>query len=61
VLPEVREWRCRPLESAFVFLDAINYKIHEDGRVKNRAAYVALGVNLDGAEEVLGRDLARPE
>jgi transposase-like protein len=56
ILPMVSEWQTRPLESvySFVFLDAIHYKVHEDKRVVKKAAYVALGVNMNGEKEVLG-------
>ena len=55
ILPEIKEWQSRPLESVypFVFMDAINYKIREDGRILNRAAYVVLGVTLEGNKDIL--------
>lgn len=55
ILPEVKEWQSRPLESLypFVFMDAIHYKIREDGRILNRAAYVILGVTLEGKKDIL--------
>ena len=48
ILPEIKEWQSRPLEPVypFVFMDAIHYKMREDGRIVNRAAYVVLGVTL---------------
>jgi putative transposase len=50
VIPEIKEWQNRPLEPIypFMFLDAIHYKIREDGHILNRAAYVVLGVRVDG-------------
>lgn len=56
LLPEIKEWQNRPLEPIypFVFMDAIHYKIRDDGQIKNKAAYVVLGVNLDGFKEVIG-------
>lgn len=38
----------------FIFLDAIHYKVREDGQIKNKAAYVVLGVTLDGYKDILG-------
>ncbi len=56
LLPEIREWQNRPLEPiySFVFLDAIHYKIREDGHVLNRAAYVVIGIDIDGNKDILG-------
>src|ERR687890_2208482 len=56
VLDEVAEWQNRPLEALYplVFLDAIRVKVRDEGTVRNKAVYVALGVRADGAEEVLG-------
>ena len=54
--PLVAEWQSRPLEKtySFVFMDAIHYKVREDKQVVIKAAYVVIGVNLDGEKEVLG-------
>ena len=56
IMPLVSEWQTRPLEStySFVFMDAIHYKVREDKHVVNKAAYVVLGVNMDGEKDVLG-------
>lgn len=56
LVPEIREWQNRPLEPvyAFVFLDAIHYKIREDGHALNRAAYVVIGIDIDGNKDILG-------
>lgn len=56
IIPQIKEWQNRPLESlyTFVFMDAIHYKVREDGQIKSKAAYVVLGVNLDGFKDVLG-------
>lgn len=55
-LPIVAEWQNRPLESAcsFVFMDVLHYKAREDKQIVPKAAYVVLGVNMDGEKEVLG-------
>jgi putative transposase len=56
VMEEVREWQNRPLEEIYpiVYLDAIWLKIRDEGHVVNKAAYLALGIRLDGLKEVLG-------
>ena len=55
IIPDIKEWQSRPLNPMypFVFMDAINYKIKEDGRIINRAVYVVLGVTLDGTKDIL--------
>jgi putative transposase len=56
VWEEVQTWQSRPLERmyAIVYLDALFVKMRHDGRVDNRAVYVAIGIGLDGRKEVLG-------
>ena len=56
VQDEVRAWQSRPLEPLYpiVYLDALYVRMRESGHVQNRAVYVAIGINLDGAKEVLG-------
>jgi len=56
VMEEARAWQSRPLEPlyAMVYLDALLVKMRQDGRVENRAVYVAIGVDLDGRKDVLG-------
>ena len=56
VLDEVAEWQNRPLEALYplVFLDALRVKVRDEGTVRNKAVYVALGVRHDGIKEVLG-------
>jgi transposase-like protein len=56
VLEGVKEWQSRPLEDVYpiVFLDAIHYKIRQDGKVVSKAAYTCLGINLTGKVDVLG-------
>jgi putative transposase len=56
IAPEIKEWQQRPLEPIypFVFMDAIFYKVREDGHILNRAAYVVLGVTVDGKKDILG-------
>jgi putative transposase len=56
VLEEVKNWQSRPLDPiyAIVYLDALYVKMRHEGRVENRAVYVAIGVNLEGQKDVLG-------
>ncbi len=56
VLDEVAEWQNRPLEPLYplVFFDALRVKVRDEGTVRNKAVYVALGVRIDGQKEVLG-------
>lgn len=56
IIPQLNEWQNRPLESVypFVFMDAIHYKIRENHQIVTKAAYVVLGVTLEGYKEILG-------
>lgn len=56
VLGEVSAWQNRPLEPvyAIVFFDAIRVKIRDEGVVKNKAVYLAIGIRCSGHKEVLG-------
>ena len=56
VIESAKEWQNRPLDpiSAFVFMDAIHYKVRDDGKIKNKASYIVLGVNRDGFKDILG-------
>lgn len=56
LLPMIREWQNRSLESvyAMVLLDAIHYKVREEGTVVKKAVYIAIGTDLDGKKDVLG-------
>lgn len=56
IMPEVTAWQNRPLESIypFIFMDAIHYKVKEDHRYVTKAAYVVLGITMDGRKDILG-------
>lgn len=56
VLEAVAEWQSRPLDTCYplVFFDAIRVKIRDEGFVRNKAVYIALGIQPDGTKEVLG-------
>jgi len=63
LIPMLEEWRRRPLEAIypFIYLDAIHYKVREDGRYVSKAFYTVLGVNLEGRKEILGLYLNESE
>lgn len=56
LMPLIKEWQGRPLQSvyAIVFLDAIHYKVRQEGHIVNKAAYMCVGVDLEGNKDVLG-------
>jgi transposase-like protein len=56
ILPVVREWQQRPLESVYaaVFMDAIHFHVRSEGQIVKKAVYIAIGVQMDGIRDVLG-------
>lgn len=56
IMPLIKEWQSRPLQKVYavVFLDAIHFKVKQEGHIVNKAAYMAVGVDLDGCKDVLG-------
>ena len=56
IMPLIKEWQSRSLQQiyAILFLDAIHFKVKQDGQIVNKAAYMAIGVDLDGHKDVLG-------
>ena len=56
ILPVVRDWQSRPLESiyAVVFMDAIHFHVRSEGQIVKKAVYIAIGINMDGIKDVLG-------
>lgn len=63
VLDEVVQWQSRPLDALYpiVYLDCIVLKIKEGQQVKNKAIYIALGINAEGHKELLGLWLSENE
>jgi len=63
LIPKLDEWKKRPLESIypFVYLDAIHYKVRDEGHYVSKAFYTVLGVNLEGKKEILGLYLNESE
>ena len=56
ILSEVKEWQSRPLDALYpiVFFDAIMMRIRDEGRIMNKAAYLAIGIDMNGLKDVLG-------
>ena len=56
VLEEVGEWQSRPLEEVYVivYFDAVRVKVRDEGLVRNKAVYLAIGVSCSGRKEILG-------
>lgn len=56
VMEDVHAWQSRPLEAIYpiVYLDALVVKVRDEGTVRNKSVYLALGIKLDGTREVLG-------
>ena len=56
ILPIVREWQQRPLESLYgvVFMDAVHFHVRSEGQIVKKAVYVAIGLDMEGKRDVLG-------
>jgi len=63
VLDEVKTWQNRQLDAVYpiMYLDAIQFKVRDNGHVKNKAIYLAIGVTIEGFKEVLGLWIAQTE
>lgn len=63
VWPEIEEWKSRPLDEVypFVWLDALFYKVRQEGQIKKMAAYMVLGMNMEGEKDLLGIYLSETE
>ena len=63
LIPELKAWQQRPLDSHYpiVWLDAIHYKVKEDGRYISKAVYTLLGLTIQGKKEILGLHLSENE
>ena len=63
VIPDVKAWRNRPLESMYciLWLDAMHYKVKVEGKITHKALYNILGINKDGKKELLGMYLSESE
>ncbi len=63
ILPQIEEWQNRPLSEIYpvIYIDAIHYSVRDNGVIKKLAAYVILGINLDGRKEVLTIEVGQNE
>ncbi|HMJ69078.1 MAG TPA: IS256 family transposase [Cyclobacteriaceae bacterium] len=63
VIPEIKEWQARPLESVYciVWLDAMHYKVKDEGKIVSRAVYNILGINIEGRKDLLGMYVSESE
>ncbi len=63
IIPDIKAWQNRPLDELYciVWLDAMHYKVHEEGKVVAKAIYNILGVNVEGRKEVLGMYISESE
>lgn len=55
IMPQIEDWQNRPLADIYpvLYIDAIHYSVRDNGVIRKLAAYVILGINLDGRKEVL--------
>jgi putative transposase len=63
LIPEVEHWQNRPLDECYpiLWMDAMHFKVREDGRVKSKAVYVLIGLNDQGVKEILGLYISESE
>ena len=63
VIPAIKEWQARPLDPVYciVWLDAMHYKVKEEGKIVHRAVYHILGINVDGYKDLLGMYVSENE
>jgi len=63
VVPKVKQWQSRPLDSVYciVWLDAMHFKVREEGKVQHKALYNVLGINKEGRKEILGMYISESE
>lgn len=63
LLPQIEEWQNRPLDDVYpvLFIDAIHYSVRDNGVIRKLAAYVILGINIEGKKEVLTIEVGQNE
>lgn len=63
IIPDVKAWQSRPLEAVcpIVWMDAMHYKVRDNGQVTTRAIYNVLAVNMSGKKELIGMYVSESE
>lgn len=63
LMEDIKEWQQRPLEDqyAIVWIDAIHYKIRQDGKVVSKACMIILGVDMQGRQDIIGMHIVQNE
>lgn len=56
IMSVIKDWQQRPLQAIYAHLvmDAIHYKVRQDGKIVNKAVYIIIGIDLDGKKDVVG-------
>ena len=63
ILQDITDWQNRPLDDIYpiLFIDAVHFSVREDHIIKKLAAYVILGVTLDGRKDVISLQIGENE
>ena len=63
ILPQIEDWQNRPLSEVYpvLFIDAIHYSVRDNGVIRKLAAYVILGIKIDGRKDVLTIEVGENE
>mgnify|MGYP000279825033 CR=1 FL=1 len=63
LLEDIRDWQQRPLQDqyAVVWIDAIHYKIRQDGKVISKACMIVLGIDMEGKQDILSMAIVEQE
>jgi putative transposase len=63
IIPEIRQWQGRPLDSVYpiVFLDAMHFKVRDEGKISSKAVYSVLGIDVEGRKDLLGIYISESE
>lgn len=63
LLEDIKQWQSRPLEDIYpiIWIDAIHYKIRQDGKVISKACMIVLGINTEGQQDILSMNIVESE